>query len=1002
MAILATSTMIHHKKFWYFFTVIICVQCFNNIVTAKDTFFDDNDDDDHDSFFGRSGNDDAFLSSPSPVFQPNTNLFSQPFFNQPFGQSFQNPFGSFSFKPSFSFSPAPAAATSFSSAGTNSMEAMTFPPFTPMGTMQFPSMPSPQPSGSGKKFGSKQLTTNAPVTGQNFPTFPTIEMPNSNVFSLSPSPPAKFSTFPAPAPMSISFPSVNWNTNTFNQNLQDQINEMFQKNAWVVPQNFVQNKMNEAAMKSNTQFGTFPSQGMTANSFPQLSFGSTGSMSNMFAGTQPGSLDIAKNAFTLEEFGKSVAKQLNFNKSTATVALPLVTVAPAPPSSEITAVQRPVPAPAGSFVFPSSRPPSTRPTTTFTETTEPSEAPQFQVFTTTTPQFVIVRKTTTTTPLPSSSKVPDCVVQEQPVIPLKDFLNPNVQPACARNKYRTHTGECNNIAFPSRGKESTVFIRLLAPDYADGISEPRKNSLNQPLPSARFVSSSLIGSTQHLAPTWTNMFMQFGQFLDHDLTQTPRAQLSADAPQCCGTANPHPQCLPITIPNNDPFYSQFGQTCMEFVRSLPGIRPGCRLGPREQINQLSAFIDGSQIYGTKDSTVNTIRLFSGGQLKSVTPFPNSPHYTVLPADPSNSACVDAANGRPCFKAGDDRCNVQLGLQTLHTVFMRHHNQLATTLQQLNPGWNDETLYQEARAIVAAQLQHITYTEWLPLLLGEEMMDRVGLRPQAFGRFSGYNISIHPGLINSFAAAAFRVGHAMVPSKFNRLNPDFSTKKSERVQDTFFKSAFLYEQNSVDEMVRGLATQQGKVIENTVVTDVSQQLFSTNPTGSFGLDLVAMNVQRGRDHGLPGYMKFRKLCGLPTASNFNDLKTLNILPEDMANRLASVYKSVDDIDLYIGGISEFHNGDAFIGPTFSCIISEQFWRLRVADRFWYEGNLPFAHTLSDAQLAEIRKISLSRILCNAVPGIQSIQPKVFLTVSNTNQRIPCDNIDDFSLQPWAGI
>lgn len=146
-----------------------------------------------------------------------------------------------------------------------------------------------------------------------------------------------------------------------------------------------------------------------------------------------------------------------------------------------------------------------------------------------------------------------------------------------------------------------------------------------------------------------------------------------------------------------------------------------------------------------------------------------------------------------------------------------------------------------------------------------------------------------GLINSFATAAFRVGHAMVPSQFNRLNPNFSLKKAEKVQNTFFQSHILYEPNAVDEVVRGLASQQGKVIENSVTTDLSQQLFKGD--SPFGLDLVALNVQRGRDHGLPGYMKFRKLCGLPTVTNFNELKDLNIFPEDMANRLASVYSYV---------------------------------------------------------------------------------------------------------------
>ncbi len=87
------------------------------------------------------------------------------------------------------------------------------------------------------------------------------------------------------------------------------------------------------------------------------------------------------------------------------------------------------------------------------------------------------------------------------------------------------------------------------------------------------------------------------------------------------------------------------------------------------------------------------------------------------AQPSSSSIPMCGRCPTCFFAGDVRANEQLNLIVMHTVWMREHNRVARAMQKLNPFWDDERLFNEARRITNAEYQHIVYKEWLPLILG---------------------------------------------------------------------------------------------------------------------------------------------------------------------------------------------------------------------------------------------------------------------------------------------
>lgn len=93
------------------------------------------------------------------------------------------------------------------------------------------------------------------------------------------------------------------------------------------------------------------------------------------------------------------------------------------------------------------------------------------------------------------------------------------------------------------------------------------------------------------------------------------------------------------------------------------------------------------------------------------------------------------------------------------------------------------------------------------------------------------------------------------------------------------------------------------------------------------------------------------------------------------------RHVDDIDLFPGGMSETSLHGGSVGPTFGCILADQFSRLRRCDRFWFEGNDPFVR-FTLAQLAEIRKMTLSKVVCENSDAITHIQKNVMDVADDT--------------------
>ncbi|KAK7573452.1 hypothetical protein V9T40_010643 [Parthenolecanium corni] len=362
--------------------------------------------------------------------------------------------------------------------------------------------------------------------------------------------------------------------------------------------------------------------------------------------------------------------------------------------------------------------------------------------------------------------------------------------------YRSFTGYCNNLRKPNWGKSLTTFSRILPPAYDNGISKPRyKSVMGIPLPSARLISSMMHLDVSNLDSKHSMMLMQFAQFLDHDITFTPvQKGFFASIPDCRPCDSPrtvHPECMPIEVPAGDPYYPQVnfstGQRfCLPFMRSLPGQQ---RLGARDQINQNSAFLDLSQVYGDNACLARQLRAYQGRLNTTISLYGDK---ELLPQSPTHPECK--ATSGYCFIAGDGRASEQPGLTSIHTLFMREHNRMADSLRSLNPHWEDERLYQQARKIFTGQYQHIIYNEFLPRLLGLNAMNVYGMNlepPTQY--FTGYTNDCNPSALTEFASAAFRIGHSLLRPFMPRMSSSYQPLDPPiLLRDTFFNPDIIYQ------------------------------------------------------------------------------------------------------------------------------------------------------------------------------------------------------------------
>lgn len=480
---------------------------------------------------------------------------------------------------------------------------------------------------------------------------------------------------------------------------------------------------------------------------------------------------------------------------------------------------------------------------------------------------------------------------------------------------RTYDGSANNLVNPSRGKNNEKLLRKAVAAYDSEEKIALRGASN---PSPRLISNEICkGDSPQNNMNLSDIVWVWGQFVDHEIDLTPEQSEEAET-------------LPIATNDGGDEEDYPGRT-INFTRSQFETINDVRQHP----NVISCFIDATNVYGSTVERAYALRLLDGtGKLKTTLADNNE----VLP--PYNTDNLDNAmsTSSAFFIAGDVRANENIALLGMHTIFIREHNRLCDIIASTNTAYigKDELIYQKARKIICGMMQKITYSEFLPALLG------------SFSSSSSYDETIDPGIMTEFSTVGYRFGHTMLSSN---LQVGSSSSSTVQLRNVFFNPSYA-QSNGVNNILFGASKKRMQEIDGIIVEDVRSFLFGA-PTSTTMLDLASLNIQRGRDHGIPDYNTVRVAYGLSRLASFSQIPTTSA----NKTKLENLYDDIDSIDPWIGAIIETHMTGKAVGPLINAILTEQFTRLRDGDRFWYTRDIGL--TSDDVSL--INNTTLGQIL-----------------------------------------
>ncbi len=607
---------------------------------------------------------------------------------------------------------------------------------------------------------------------------------------------------------------------------------------------------------------------------------------------------------------------------------------------------------------------------------------------------------------------------------------------CGITQVRTLDGSCNNLANPNWGRTDTAYLRVTGANYADGIGRPVAG------PEARYVSNRVFNdNAQNLFSEngVTQWGFAWGQFMDHTFGLRQEAG-GEDAP--------------IRFNRNDAieeFTNDLGAIPFMRTPAAPGTGTGTTV--RQQLNTVSSYIDGFSVYGSTASRLEWLRegpvdgnLANNGArlLLDSRYLPRRQYRGDGPTSP-DMAADGRLRGQPydAMVAGDVRANENIALTATHTLFALEHNRIVNALPR---SLTEAQKFEIARRVVGAEQQYITYTEFLPAL-------GVTLAP-----YRGYRSGVNSSLSNEFAVVGYRA-HSMIHGELEPIAPSGTYTEEQLAKleaqgveveeeegntvlvvplNIAFFNPQLLRDIGLGPVLKGLGGEpqykNDEQIDNQLRSVLFQIPVPGNPDCLDGpelprcfrsvVDLGAVDIARGRDHGMQLYNNMRRTYGLPAKTSFTSVTGENtdrfptndpeVDPADpindpdimdfvklfdgdgnpielgtpeadgeavvgirrttLAARLRAIHGGqVGSMDAFTGMLSERHLPGKEMGELQHAIWKRQFENLRDGDRFFYRN---------DPALAEIERrygISYRRTLGQVIndnTGVET-QDNVFI-------------------------